>query len=87
MGVTVMWPCRLSKASLLGSVLAVASAGVWGTMVTPAKTDPKSEALLSLQGHITVTPMQFGYELPKVSGELFGLRLKKAFETGHSKHD
>jgi len=52
-----------------------------------AKTDPKSEALLSLQGHITVTPMQFGYELPKVSGELFGLRLKKAFETGHSKHD
>lgn len=52
-----------------------------------AKTDPKSEALLSLQGHVTITPMQSGYALPKATGELLSLGLKQLFEQGRGKRD
>lgn len=43
-----------------------------------SSTDTKSEALVNLQGKITVTPMQFGYEVAPTTGVLFGLYLKNA---------
>lgn len=44
------------------------------------ETDPRSEALLSLRGHVTLTPMQTGYEAPVIGRELLGIRLKGLFE-------
>lgn len=44
------------------------------------ETDPRSEALLSVQGHVTLTPMQMGYEAPVFARELLGIRLKGLFE-------
>jgi len=52
-----------------------------------AGTDARSEALLSLQGNVTITPMQGGYALPKLTGEIFGLRLKQLFEKPRDKRD
>jgi len=40
------------------------------------QTDPNSEALKSLNGQITVTPMQFGYEAGTAAGKQFGSKLK-----------
>jgi len=35
-------------------------------------TDPKSEALVNLNGSITITPMQFSYEVSPTAGKLLG---------------
>jgi 5'-nucleotidase len=52
-----------------------------------AQTDAHSEALLSLQGNVTITPMQGGYELPKLNGDAWGQRLKRLFEQDHGKRN
>lgn len=46
----------------------------------PEGTDPKSESLVNLQGAITLTPMQRGYEASLLPRELYSVRLKKLFE-------
>jgi 5'-nucleotidase len=45
-----------------------------------ATTDPKSEALVDLQGAISLTPMQLGYEAPLAAREVLSARLRAAFE-------
>ncbi len=45
-----------------------------------SNTDPKSEALVDLQGKITVTPMQFGYEVSPLEGQLLSLYLSGALK-------
>ena len=42
------------------------------------KTDKNSEALQNLKGHITVTPMQFGYEVAPAEGAIVGIYLQHA---------
>ncbi len=48
-------------------------------------TDPTSEALVNLQGKITVTPMQFGYEVPPAESRLLELYLNCALSEHNQK--
>lgn len=44
-------------------------------------TDPKSEALQNVKGNITITPMQFGYEVAPMEEALLGVYLKAALKS------
>lgn len=63
--------------------------GVTITLKTAAdatrSTDPKSEALLNLNGNVTVTPMQMGYETSALARGLLSLQLREVFEHGKQK--